>query len=114
MIDQVKITRAKLKAAQDRQKSYTDEKHMDAHFEVGDHVFIKVLPWKKIMRFEKKEKLSLRHIMPYVILDRVGELAYRLDLSSELPWLHNVFYICMLRKYVLSFSYVIRPEQIEI
>ena len=44
MIDQVKIIRAKLKAAQDRQKSYTDKKHRYIHFEVGDQVFLKVSP----------------------------------------------------------------------
>ena len=42
MVDQVKIIRAKLKATQDRHKSYADEKHRDVHFEVGDLVFIKV------------------------------------------------------------------------
>ena len=44
MVDQVKIIRTKLKAAQDRQKSYADKKHRDIHFEVGDRVFIKVSP----------------------------------------------------------------------
>ena len=44
MTDQVKIIKAKLKVVQDRQKSYTDEKHRDVHFEVGDRVFIKVSP----------------------------------------------------------------------
>ena len=66
------------------------------------------------MRFRKKEKLSPRHIGPYVILKRVGELAYRLDLSSKLSQLHNVFHICILRKYVPSSSHVIRLKQVEI
>ena len=59
------------------------------------------------MRFGKKEKLSPIYIGPYVILERVGELAYRLDLPSELSQIHNVFHICMLRKYVPSSSYKI-------
>ena len=42
--DQVKIIKAKLKAAQDRQKSYTDRRHRDVHFEVGDQMFLKVSP----------------------------------------------------------------------
>ena len=44
MVVKVKIIKAKLKVAQDRQKSYADEKHRDVHFEVEDHVFLKVSP----------------------------------------------------------------------
>ena len=66
------------------------------------------------MRFEKKKKLSPRYIDPYKILERVGELAYRLDLLPKLSQLHNVFHICMLRKYVPSSFHVIRPEQVKI
>ena len=107
MVDQVKIIKAMLKAAQDRQKSYADEKHWDIHIEVGDRVFIKVSPWKGVMRFEKKEKLSPRYIGPYEILERIEELAYRLELSPKLSQLYDVFHICMLRKYVPKSSYVI-------
>ena len=100
MAEQVKIIRAKLKAAQNRQKSYADEKHRDVHFDVGDRVFIKVSPWKGVMRFGRKGKLSPRYIGPYEILERIRKLAYRLELPFELSQLHNVFHIYMLRKYV--------------
>ena len=80
---------------------------MDVHFEVGDQAFLKVTPWKEILRFGKKEKLSLRYIGPCVILERVRELAYRLASPSKLSQIHNVFHICMLRKYVADFSHVI-------
>ena len=66
------------------------------------------------MRFGKKGKLSPRYIGPYEILERIGELAYRLELPPELSRLHDVFHICMLRKYVPRFSHVIRYEEIEI
>ena len=110
--DQVKIIRAKLKVAQDRQKSYAERRHKDVHFEVGNQVFLKMSPWKGIMRFGKKGKLSPRYIGPYVILERVRELAYKLALPSELSAIHNVFHIYMLRKYVPDSSHVIQPEQI--
>ena len=64
IVDQVKIIRAKLKVAQDQQKSCTDEKHKDVHFEVGDRVFIKVSPWKGVMRFGKKGKLRSDTLAP--------------------------------------------------
>ena len=107
MAEQVKIIRAKLKAAQDRQKSYADEKHRDVHFDVGDRVFIKVSPWKGVMRFGKNGKLSPRYISPFEILETIGELAYRLELPPELSQLHDVFHICMLRKYMPKSSHVI-------
>ena len=66
------------------------------------------------MRFENKRKLSCRYISPYEILERIREHAYRLELPSELSQLHDVLHICMLRKYVSSFSHVIQPEQVEI
>ena len=66
------------------------------------------------MRFRKKKKLSPKYISPYGILKRIRELAYMLGLPSELSQLHNVFHICILRKYMLKSSYVIRPEQVEI
>ena len=66
------------------------------------------------MRFGKKEKLSSRYIGPYEILERIKELAYRLDLSPELSQLHDVFHICMLTKYVPSSSHMIQLEQVEI
>ena len=66
------------------------------------------------MRFRKKEKLSPRYISPDEILERIEKLAYRLELPPELSQLHDVFHICMLRKYVPSSSHMIRPEQVEI
>ena len=66
------------------------------------------------MRFEKKEKLSLGYISPYEILKRIRNLAYKLELPPKLSQLHDVFYICMLRKYVPKSSHMIRPEQVEI
>ena len=66
------------------------------------------------MRFGKKGKLSPRYIGPYEILERIGELAYRLELPPELSQLHDVFHICMLRKYVPSSSHVIQHEGVEI
>ena len=66
------------------------------------------------MRFGKKGKLSPRYIGLYEIIERIGTLAYRMDLPSELSRIHNVFHICMLRKYVPHHSHVIRPEPVEI
>ena len=62
-------------------------------------VFLKVSPWKKILRFGKKGKLSPRFIGPYRILKRVGPVAYQLELPPELDRIHDVFHVSMLRRY---------------
>ncbi|KAA3467534.1 RNA-directed DNA polymerase-like protein [Gossypium australe] len=59
--------------------------------EVGDKVFLKVPPWKRILRFGHKRKLSPRFIGPYEIIERIRPIAYRLELPSELEKIHNVF-----------------------
>ena len=64
-------------------------------------------PWKGIIRFEKKGKLSSRYIGSYEILERIGDLAYWLELPPELSQLHDVFYIYTLRKYVPKSSHII-------
>ena len=81
---------------------------------MGDYVFIKVSPWKGIMRFGKKGKLSPRYVGPYEVLERVGELAYRLALPPELSQMHDVFHICMLRKHVPKTSHVVQPTPVEL
>ena len=85
----VRVIRKRLKAARDRQKSYADLKRKDIEYEVGDKVFLTVSPWRKVLRFGKKGKLSPRFIGLYEILERVGPMAYRLALppvdASEIP-----------------------------
>ena len=61
----IKIIRERLKAAQDRQKSYTNTQKRDLEFEVGDMVFLKVAPWKGVIRFQKRGKLN-PHYMPHL------------------------------------------------
>ena len=110
----VNIIRARLKAAQDRQKSYADKRRKDLEFEVEDRVFLKLSPWKGVVRFGKRGKLSPRYIGPFEIVERVGPVAYRLDLPEELSRVHNVFHISMLRKYILDPSHVLEAPEIEL
>ena len=66
---------------------------------MGDKVFVKVSPWRKVLRFGKKGKLSPRFIGPYEVLERIELVAYQLALPLELAKLHDVFHVSMLRKY---------------
>ena len=80
-------------------KSYVDLKRKDIEYEVSDKVFLKVSPWRKVLRFGKKGKVSPRFIGPYEILERVGHVAYRVALPPQLTKLHDVFHVSMLRRY---------------
>lgn len=110
----MKVIQEKLKIAQSRQKSYVDKRRKDLEFEEGDHVFLRVSPWKGVMRFGKKGKLSPRYIGPFEILERVGATAYRLALPPSLSQLHDVFHVSMLRKYVPDPSHVLTAQPIEL
>ena len=113
-VDKVNVIHAQLKAAQDRQKSYADKRRKDLEFEVGDRVFLKLSPWKGVVRFGKRGKLSPRYIGPFEIVERIGPVAYRLDLLEELSRVHNVFHISMLRKYIPNPSHVLETPEIEL
>ena len=67
-------------------------------FKVGDHVYLKVSPWKGVQRFGIKGKLAPRYIGPYPIVERCGPVAYRLDLPANLSAVHNIFHVSQLRK----------------
>ena len=97
--EKVKMIRERLKVATDRKKSYADMKRKDIRYEVGEKVFLKVSPWKKVMRFGKKGKLSPRFIGPYEVIEKVGPVACRLALPPDLEKIHNVFHVSMLRRY---------------
>ncbi|XP_060671313.1 uncharacterized protein LOC132803092 [Ziziphus jujuba] len=112
-VDKVNIIRAKLKATQDRQKSYVDVRRKDLKFEVSDRVFLRLSPWKGVVRFAKRGKLTPRYIGPYEIVERIGLVAYRIDLSEELSRVHDVFHISMLCKYISDPSYVLKTPEIE-
>ena len=59
---------------------------------------MKISPTKGVMRFGIKRKLSTRYVGPYEILNRVGEVAYELELPAELASVHPVFHVSMLKK----------------
>ena len=67
-------------------------------FEVGDYIYLKVLPIRGICRLKVMGKLSPRYIGPFQILERRGEVAYQLELPACLSDVHDVFHISQLKK----------------
>nr|GEV64338.1 putative reverse transcriptase domain-containing protein [Tanacetum cinerariifolium] len=96
--DKVVLIKKKLKAARDHQKSYADKIRKPLEFEVGDRVFLRVSPWKGVVRFRKKGKLAPRYVGPFEILERIGLVAYRLRLPEELNSVHDAFHVSNLNK----------------
>jgi len=74
-----------LKVAQSRQKSYVDRRRRPLRFTKGDHVYLKISPMKGVNRFRVKGKLAPRYIGPFPIIDRCGQVAYRLKLPEDYP-----------------------------
>ncbi|GKV17043.1 hypothetical protein SLEP1_g27596 [Rubroshorea leprosula] len=68
----------------------------------------------EIVRFGIRGKLSLRYIGPYPILERVSEVAYRLELPRNLAGVHDVFHVSLLRKYIPDPSHIIDLEPIQL
>ena len=112
--EKVRVIQQRLKAASDRQKSYADQKRKDIEYEVGEKVVLKVSPWRKILRFFKKGKLSPRFIRPYEILKRIGPVAYRLALPPELAKFHNVFHVSMLQRYRYDESHIFPVQDVQV
>ena len=73
--EKVSLIRQRLLTTQSWQKSYTDIRRRPLEFEVGDHVFLKVMPKRGVVRFGKRGKISPRFIGPFEILERVGNVA---------------------------------------
>ena len=112
--EKVSMIRQRLLTAQSRQKSYVDVRRRPVEFEVGDHVFLKVMPKRGVVRFGKRGKLSPRFIGPFEILERIGVVAYRLVLPPSMWGVHEVFHVSMLRKYTLDPAHMVDWGQIEV
>ncbi|XP_070013471.1 uncharacterized protein [Nicotiana sylvestris] len=82
VVEKVKLIRDRLRIAQSQQKPYADVQRRDLEFDVEDWVFLKVSPMKGVMQFGKKGKLSPMYVGPYKIIQRIGRVAYELDLPS--------------------------------
>ncbi|XP_022857389.1 uncharacterized protein LOC111378425 [Olea europaea var. sylvestris] len=69
---------------------------------------------KGVIRFGKRDKLSPKYIGPYVIVERIDPVAYRLALPTELFRIHDVFYVSMLRKYIPDPSHILESQPVEL
>ncbi|GJV20338.1 putative reverse transcriptase domain-containing protein [Tanacetum coccineum] len=106
--------RQHLQAARDRQRSYANVRRKPLEFQVGDRVMLKVSPRKGIFRFGKRGKLNPRYIGPFKILERIGPVAYRLELLEKLSSIHNTFHILNIKKCLSDESLVIPIKELQL
>ena len=105
--DKVGMIRKRLLTAQSWQKSYADVRRRPLEFKADDHVFLKVMPKRGVIRFGKRGKLSPRYIGSFKVLERVGAVAYQLALPPSLLGIHEVFHVSMLRKYTPNPTHIV-------
>lgn len=83
-----------------RMKAQADKNRSERHFEVGDHVYLKLQPYvQSSLALRSNQKLSFQFFGPYTVLRRVGEVAYQLDLPP-MSHIHDVVHVSQLKKYI--------------
>nr|GEV85456.1 putative reverse transcriptase domain-containing protein [Tanacetum cinerariifolium] len=88
----------RLKTACDRQKSHAGKRRKPLEFNVGDHVLLKVSPWKGVVRFGKKGKLAPKFVGPFEIIERIDFVDYRLRLPQKLNGVNDTLHVSNLKK----------------
>ncbi|GJY84291.1 hypothetical protein Tco_0497667, partial [Tanacetum coccineum] len=104
----------RLKVVRNHQKSYADKRRKPLEFSVGDHVLLKVSPWKSVVRSGKKGKLALKFVGPFEIIESVGPVAYRLRLPEELNGVHDTFHVSNLKKCLADPTLQVTLDEIEL
>ncbi|GJY24963.1 putative reverse transcriptase domain-containing protein [Tanacetum coccineum] len=95
-------------------KSYVDKRRKPLEFSVGDHVLLKVSPWKGVVRFGKKGKLAPRFVGPSKITKRIGPVAYRLRLPKGLNGVHDTFHVSNLKKCLANPTLQVPLDEIQV
>ncbi|GKA87000.1 hypothetical protein Tco_0808711 [Tanacetum coccineum] len=117
-LSRIQITRCKFENAcklqEIRKEVYANIRRKPLEFQVGDCVMLKVSPRKGVIRFEKRGKLNFRYIGPFKILERIGPVAYKLELPEELSNNHSTFHVSNLKKCLSDESLVVPMKELQL
>nr|GEV09094.1 putative reverse transcriptase domain-containing protein [Tanacetum cinerariifolium] len=67
-----------------------------------------------VVRFGKKGKLAPRFVEPFKIIEKVGPVAYRLDLPEELNGVHDTFHVSNLKKCLADPTLQVPLDEIQV
>nr|GEW12110.1 putative reverse transcriptase domain-containing protein [Tanacetum cinerariifolium] len=95
-------------------ESYADLKRKLTELEVGDKVMLKVSPWRGVIRFGKCGKLSPRFIGPFKVIERIGPVAYKLELPDKLCGIHDTFHVSNLKRCFVNDNVVIPLDEVQL
>nr|GEW78232.1 putative reverse transcriptase domain-containing protein [Tanacetum cinerariifolium] len=104
----------RLKAARDHQKIYAKKRRKPLEISVGNYVLLKVSPSKGVVCFEKNRILAPRFVGPFEIIEKVGPVAYKLDLPKELDGVHDTFYVSNLDKCLADPTLQVPLDEIQV
>ena len=82
-------------------KQQANQHRNEWSFNVGDWVFLRLKPCKKmsLKNTKKDNKLSPKYYDPYKVLQNIGSMAYKLELSTY-SRVHQVFHVLYLKKII--------------
>jgi hypothetical protein len=114
LIEEVEVTvshiQDNLRAAKSHQEIYANKRRRPLEFKVGDRVYLKVSPMKGMKRFGVKEKLAPLYIGQFPILEKCGNMTYKLELPPSLAGVHDIFHVLLLKKYLKAPMDVVLPD----
>jgi hypothetical protein len=96
--EKVRIIRQNMETLQYRKKSYADQRRRPLTFQVGDFLYLKVSPMKGVQRFGAKKNLAPRYVGPYQVIERKGEVVYKIQLLEDMSTAFPVFHVSRLKK----------------